>query len=572
MKALYQIIFLFSFVFCQSIQISVDNNEIEEGDLISLSVEATGSKDFPQIDLSVLKPIFDILGGPSQQTNVQFINGKRSSTKTISWTISPKKNGKIYIPALNGIIDGKKFKGKRIPINVIKVNNKTTKSSVFIKTDIDKKSVYLGEQITLSYKLYKQTDINITSIDQFQMPEFPGFWVEELFNPKRLQYQKQLEIIDGIKYQVAILGQRALFPIASKEHIIPSVQIKINLEVKSKRNKRDPFFDPFFNSFFSETKIKNLKSEEKKVSIKAFPRDRPKDFFGAVGDFEISSSSDVEKIKINEGITFNISLKGTGNLSLFSFPELKFPDYIEVFQPKESLEKDVFRNQLTGEKYLEYILVPRKSGNIVLPEVSFTYFNLTNKKWSLIKTDSLTVIVGEDENPYKIKNQGYDEDDGKMIDKDIRYLSYSLDNPLTHKNKILVISIYLFSFFIFLLQFISKRSKGIQSIKRILLKEETAIKIAFKVINDRNKNLYERTSSGFYLFLEKKLKLKSGNLDPESVKLILEGKVDSKSIDKVISILKVCDEANYSSSLVEIDPSIIKKMSSLILEIDKVLK
>lgn len=572
MKALYQIIFLFSFVFCQSIQISVDNNQIEEGDLISLSVEATDSKDFPQIDLSALKPIFDILGGPSQQTNVQFINGKRSSTKTISWTISPKKNGKIYIPALNGIIDGKKFKGKRIPINVIKVNNKTTKSSVFIKTDIDKKSVYLGEQITLSYKLYKQTDINITSIDQFQMPEFPGFWVEELFNPKRLQYQKQLEIIDGIKYQVAILGQRALFPIASKEHIIPSVQIKINLEVKSKRNKRDPFFDPFFNSFFSETKIKNLKSEEKKVSIKAFPRDRPKDFFGAVGDFEISSSSDVEKIKINEGITFNISLKGTGNLSLFSFPELKFPDYIEVFQPKESLEKDVFRNQLTGEKYLEYILVPRKSGNIVLPEVSFTYFNLTNKKWSLIKTDSLTVIVGEDENPYKIKNQGYDEDDGKMIDKDIRYLSYSLDNPLTHKNKILVISIYLFSFFIFLLQFISKRSKGIQSIKRILLKEETAIKIAFKVINDRNKNLYERTSSGFYLFLEKKLKLKSGNLDPESVKLILEGKVDSKSIDKVISILKVCDEANYSSSLVEIDPSIIKKMSSLILEIDKVLK
>ena len=572
MKALYQIIFLFSFVFCQSIQISVDNNQIEEGDLISLSVEATDSKDFPQIDLSALKPIFDILGGPSQQTNVQFINGKRSSTKTISWTISPKKNGKIYIPALNGIIDGKKFKGKRIPINVIKVNNKTTKSSVFIKTDIDKKSVYLGEQITLSYKLYKQTDINITSIDQFQMPEFPGFWVEELFNPKRLQYQKQLEIIDGIKYQVAILGQRALFPIASKEHIIPSVQIKINLEVKSKRNKRDPFFDPFFNSFFSETKIKNLKSEEKKVSIKAFPRDRPKDFFGAVGDFEISSSSDVEKIKINEGITFNISLKGTGNLSLFSFPELKFPDYIEVFQPKESLEKDVFRNQLTGEKYLEYILVPRKSGNIVLPEVSFTYFNLTNKKWSQIKTDSLTVIVGEDENPYKIKNQGYDEDDGKMIDKDIRYLSYSLDNPLTHKNKILVISIYLFSFFIFLLQFISKRSKGIQSIKRILLKEETAIKIAFKVINDKNKNLYERTSSGFYLFLEKKLKLKSGNLDPESVKLILEGKVDSKSIDKVISILKVCDEANYSSSLVEIDPSIIKKMSSLILEIDKVLK
>ena len=67
------ITFLFSFIFSQSIQISVDNNQIEEGDLINLSVEAIGSKDFPQVDLTVLKPTFEILGGPSQQTNIQFI-------------------------------------------------------------------------------------------------------------------------------------------------------------------------------------------------------------------------------------------------------------------------------------------------------------------------------------------------------------------------------------------------------------------------------------------------------------------------------------------------------------------
>ena len=129
------------------------------------------------------------------------------------------------------------------------------------------------------------------------MPEFPGFWVEELFNPKRLQYQKQLEIVDGIKYQVAVLGQRGLFPIGfQRTHVIPSVQVKLNLEVKSNRNKRDPFFDPFFNSFFSETKTKNLKSEEQKSINKSFSSGyRPKDFLGAVGDFEISSSSDVGK-------------------------------------------------------------------------------------------------------------------------------------------------------------------------------------------------------------------------------------------------------------------------------------
>lgn len=572
MKLLYKITFLFSFIFSQSIQISVDNNQIEEGDLINLSVEAIGSKDFPQVDLTVLKPAFEILGGPSQQTNIQFINGRRSSTKTISWTITPQKSGKIYIPALSGLIDGKKFEGKRIPINVIKVNDTSNKSLVFIKTDIDKKSAFLGEQITLSYKLYKQTDVNITSIDQFEMPDFPGFWVEELFNPKRLQYQKKIEIVNGIKYQVAVLGQRGLFPIGSKKHVIPSVQVKLNLEVKNKRNNRDPFFDPFFNSFFSETKTKILNSEEQKISIKSFPRERPKDFFGAVGDFEISSSSDVGKIKINEGVTFNITLKGTGNLSLFTFPELKFPDYIEVFQPNETFEKDVFRNKLTGKKSLEYILIPRKSGNIILPEVSFTYFNLENKKWTLIKTKPLSITVEDDKNPYKIENLGYDKPKIKIIDRDIRYLSYSFHYPLIPDDKFLVIFLYTFSFFIFLIPFLIKRFKNIRLVKKIFYKEKNALNIAYRVLNNEKQDLYQRTSLSLYLFLENKLNLKSGNLDSGSIKLILKGRVEPELIEKVVSILEVCDEANYSSSSIKLDPSIINKMQSLIRKLNEVLK
>ena len=572
MKILYQITFLFSFIFSQSIQISVDNNQIEEGDLINLSVEATGSKDFPQVDLTVLKPIFEIIGGPSQQTNIQFINGKRSSTKTISWTITPQKSGNIYIPAISGFIDGKKFEGKRIPINVIKLKDTANKSLVFIKTDVDKKSAFLGEQITLSYKLYKQTDINITSIDQFEMPDFPGFWVEELFNPKRLQYQKKLEVVNGIKYQVAVLGQRGLFPIGSKKHVIPSVKIKINLEVRNKRNNRDPFFDPFFNSFFSETKTKVLNSEEQKISIKSFPRERPKDFFGAVGDFEIYSSSDVGKIKINEGVTFNITLQGTGNLNLFTFPELKFPDYIEVFQPNETFEKDVFRNKLTGKKSLEYILIPRKSGNIVLPEVSFTYFNLKNKKWTMIKTKPITITVEDDKNSYKIESPGYNKPKTKMIDRDIRYLSYSFYYPIIPENKFLVIFLYTFSFLIFLMPFLIIRFENIGLVKRIFHKEKNALSIALRVLNDKTQDLYQRTSLSFYLFLENKLNLKSGDLDSESIKLILKGRVDPELIEKVVLILKVCDEANYSSSSIKLDQSIVNKMQILIRKIDEVLE
>ena len=80
------------------------------------------------------------------------------------------------------------------------------------------------------------------------MPDFNGFWVEEIFTPQRLQYQKQNVIIEGIKYQVANLGQRALFPMPSDQHTVPSIALQIQLEVKKKKRRKDPFFDPFFDS------------------------------------------------------------------------------------------------------------------------------------------------------------------------------------------------------------------------------------------------------------------------------------------------------------------------------------
>ena len=104
--------------------------------------------------------------------------------------------------------------GKKIEIQVGESQNKNS-DEIFIIAEIDKATVYLGEQITLKYKLYKRADISIAGIDQFKMPDFIGFWAEEIFTPQRLQFQTQVVTYKGMKYQVANLGERALFPIAS---------------------------------------------------------------------------------------------------------------------------------------------------------------------------------------------------------------------------------------------------------------------------------------------------------------------------------------------------------------------
>ena len=246
------IILALSFSFAQTIQISVDRNRVTEDDLITLSIEVTGSQDFPQVDMSPVKKDFEITSGPGQQTNIQWINGKMTSTKTLTWTLSPKRGGILVIPALFGTVGGKSFRGKPIQIQV-KKSTESLDNSVFIVAEIDKENAYLGEQITLTYKLYKNANI---SIEPFQMPEFPGFWVEELYTPQRVQYRNVT--IQGVKYQMANLGQKALFPIPSEKHVIPSLKVKVQVETRKQKRRRDPFFDPFFDSFFTETKTKSL--------------------------------------------------------------------------------------------------------------------------------------------------------------------------------------------------------------------------------------------------------------------------------------------------------------------------
>ncbi len=108
-----------------------------------------------------------------------------NSAKKHTWTLSPNKTGNLTIHSFEVIIDGEKNRSR--PINIVVTNNRNSglNNNIFIIAEVDKDSAYLGEQITLSYKLYKRIDTKISGVDQFQMPEFNGFWVEELFTPQR---------------------------------------------------------------------------------------------------------------------------------------------------------------------------------------------------------------------------------------------------------------------------------------------------------------------------------------------------------------------------------------------------
>lgn len=566
MRLIINLLLIISFGLGQSVNVSIDKNKVAISETIMFSIEFMNSESFGSFDQNALKKDFIIISGPSQQTNIQWVNGKMTSSKKMSWTLSPKKIGKLIIPSFDISVDGKNFISKQLIVDVTKrLDN--IENKIFLVPEVDKMEAYLGEQITLTYKLYKRVN---ASIEQYKIPDFTGFWVENLYTPDRLKYSNV--IIKGVKYQMANLGQIALFPIPSDRHLIPSLNIKSQIELKKKSKRRDPFFDPFFDSFFSETKTKILTSEEKIIKIKKFPEPRPIDFNGAVGNFKINSFTDRDTTTINEGFTFTIKVEGTGNLNLFTISEIQFDKKIEVFDPIEKFEKDIFRDLLTGTKVWEYILIPRSSGVINLPSIQFSFFDPNKENWIQIKTSAKSIFV---KNSDLVQNYGtgFTKEEIKLIGQDIRFFKNNANLSLgraTFNKNILPITFYLVSFiFLFVPSLIKKATGYSLLINRDRNKRFALRKAQRSLVNSNEYDPFELSANVIHTYFRNKLSLKTKNLDLAKIENILHPHLDVDNIKKVIDIIKICDFGRYSFESNEKRKTILKDVNDLLVNIDK---
>ena len=558
-------------VFGQTVRVDVDRYRITKDDRITLSVKAVGSESFAELDISPIKKDFMILSGPGQQKTFQSFNGKITSSKTLTWTLSPKKDGTLTIPRLSGTIDGKPFNSKPIKMHVMR-SATSSDNAVFLVAEVDKEKAHLGEQITLTYKLYKNPKATIASIDQFKMPDFKGFWAEEIYTPQQLKFHAQQETLNGVKYQVANLGQRALFPIPAQKHVVPQLEWKIGVEKKTQR-RRNPFSDPFLGLLIPEITTKILKTDPKKIKIVPFPEPKPLDFKGAVGSFQISMTTDRDTAKVNEALAVTISLTGTGNLELFSLPRIRFSDKIEAFPPTDEFQKNKLRDPLTGTKTCEYILIPRMAGYFTIPRVQMSYYNPESNNWVRIQTDpkEIPILSGKADITF---GSGLTKREIILQGRDINYIHTELSglkNSSGFQTNMAVI-FYICSILLFVSPNLVSRYTGhrLASIESRLIRG--ALKTAKKELKKPSDDPFNIASRAFYHYLKNKLLLPSHNLDPASAEDILSSRVSQENLDTVLELLKACDAGRYAPGGIERESTILSEMEKSLKNIDGELR
>ena len=547
-----------------SVSASVDANKLSKSETFGFKITALNVDESPSVDIGPLSTAFKVISGPTQQTSIQWINGSMTSSRTLAWTLLPRKSGKINIPSLKVRVGANLFSTNPIGVFIDKDLGRAQVSNLFIEAKPNKETIYLGEQVTISYRLYTRNNLSVESIEY---PKSVGFWSEDLLPARAARFNNTQ--INGINYKVATLFKSAMFPTQTGILDISPMTAICNVETSS-RKRGGVFNDPFFNSMFKETQRKFIESDTLSITVIPYPETPPADFTGAVGDFSINSRLDTSNANVNEAVTFYLTIKGTGNLNQFKINQLNFPQSMEVFPPKSSFSRDEFRDQITGEQKFEYILIPRQPGSFQLSPVSITFFNPIKKQFMTSKSKPLNLLVDDNGNR-DIAYSGNRKEDINIIAEDIRFIktnkikTFSKSSPLS----LWILSPYFISVALFLFPATLGRFTQIRSSNSEERISKNALRVALKDLNKKDSENLSHLSIVMYKYFKSKLFLSSENLDPRILENNLKGRISSDQLNRVISIANECDANRFSPVSSTSALKTRNDISAILIEIDK---
>jgi hypothetical protein len=432
-----------------NVQSSIDRNEMGMGDTLTLtvSITSTDSVEASEPHIPQLEG-FDLVNSWTSSSSssklIQSGGGMKFETvraENYNYMLTPKHAGTIKIPAIEVRVDGKNYSTKQIEVKVDKQGSGAAKrpnigipddtedpleeadqmfqqllqrhgnlgrqmgipnaqppppvgrqlknpavqaiptnmnEAFSVQVEIDKTDVFEGEQVVANWYIY--TRGNLLSLDRLKFPDLKGFWKEIIEEVPALNFTQ--EIVNGLPYRKALLASHALFPIRPGTAIVDEYKIKGQVQVPS---------GPMSAFGFGPAYTFERASKRIKIEVKPLPvENKPQDFAGAVGDFNVAASVEGQQFPVNQPFSFKVRFEGEGNAKLIELPNLNLPPGVEIYDTKN--ESKYFKD---GKSYKQFtvLIIPRSEGVVKIPALSFSMFDPRIKKYVTRSTEAIEVKV-----------------------------------------------------------------------------------------------------------------------------------------------------------------------------------
>ena len=532
---------LLNFTFPQEISSSISTKNISITESVIFTIKISDIDENPSVDISEIEDFFSIISGPNIGSEYRFVNGNRTSSRSISWTLIAKNHGKLVIPSLNVIIGKKTLVTNSHEILVSKQNTEQSIKDLFLEVKVSKDKAYVGEQVKLTYTFYTRIASKVLSTE---FPEYNDFWVEKLFDPVGIKFTPEswddIEI-DGYSYKSLKIYEVALFPLQEGVYTLESMIMKIETKNKDSSFNRLFWDDPFFDTFSQRTRAKLLVSDP--VIIEVSPLSNiPQNFTGAVGKFTLNSSLSNSNIDEGSPTVFKVVLNGEGNLSNIGRPKIIFPDDIDVFEGETKAEKNI-SDDFSGSIIWEYNLIPRKNGIFIIDAIEIPYFNSVTKSWSIASSKDIKLNVN--------KSTIFDSSDKDILSSNsnlIRYIrvgdqDWISSSKMNIQNTIFYILII--SLLLFITPFFDSSFKRLRRFINDFIKVNSALNNAIKSLESTNSIYIDGTKIIIRYFYQKNI-LSTKNIDISSLKNILRQKINKNDFDIISGHLDDFQAKSYS--------------------------
>ena len=182
------------------------------------------------------------------------------------------------------------------------------------------------------------------------------------------------------------IAHQVVFPLAAGRVIVPPASVEYAL--------------PVTFSFFSREERYTLRSDSIAITVLPLPPANPAT--NVVGEkLSLDLQIDPTSTRVGEPVDASITLNGVGNVALWPPPEpgLKWPTGFRVYPAQTEMRLATEAGRIAGTKTFHFLAVPDSSGNFVLPEVRYPYFDATAGRYEVATAGPRALAVAPGAEP-----------------------------------------------------------------------------------------------------------------------------------------------------------------------------
>ncbi|MFV1882880.1 MAG: BatD family protein [Balneola sp.] len=401
-------ILLFSLFYVQggfaqdiTVDASLTETNIFSGEGVRLDVKVSGqsinSIDRPEIPN--VNGLRWLSGSTNTSQNFTYVNGRPSVSYTYGYQFIAQAPGTYTFPSLEVKVNGETYTTPELTFKVL--DPKTIDSGqaerspdIYVRLEPTKENPVVGEQVIADIVLYFKNSVEVSSYQASPGWKAEGFWKEELEN--RQQARTTSTIINGVRYQRAVLLQYALFPTKSGELTLSPFEVVV--QIRQRNQRRDIF------SFGLGQERKELSTIPVTINVSPLPQLNNATFSGGVGSFSITRTINPTKAYVGESVEVVTTITGQGNIPLIIKPEYEYPETLELYNPQENSTITRANRQIGGTKIFTDILIARNEGRFEIPEARLAYFSPAQNRYNTIALPALILESERDPRATSIRD------------------------------------------------------------------------------------------------------------------------------------------------------------------------